>query len=212
MGKTYWMLVTTTENFKITRERGFESQGVEASQHRKTARFSPDDRLLYYLLDRRAFAATATVTSKQFDQRTRIWKHPLANEIFPHRVKVRPDLILDENQLISALEVGPRLDYVRKWPPEDWDLAFLGPLHILPQSDFSFIEAEMQRIVSRPKQSRSRRKRRNRRGRRAVTADGGQRQPTNGAPAAAAEGGDVNGGDGVQPTEPRTTGAPASEA
>ena len=165
MGKTYWMLVTTEENFEITRSRGFKTQGIESSQRRKASRFAREDRLLYYLVDRRAFAATATVTKERFEERSNVWNHHDANESFPHRIGLRPDVLLEADQFIDALEVGPRLDYVRKWAPEDWHLAFLGPLHILPQRDFSFIEEEMKRIRSPRSGGRSGRRRRNSRGR-----------------------------------------------
>ena len=164
MGKTYWMLVTTEENFDISRSEGFETHGIESSQRRKASRFARDDRVLYYLADRRVFAATATVTKGRYEDNSNVWKHHDKNESFPHRIGLRPDVLLDADQFIDALEVGPRLDYVRKWAPEDWHLAFLGPLHILPQRDFSFIEEEMKRIRSRRSRGRSGRRRRNQRG------------------------------------------------
>ncbi len=163
MGKTYWMLVTTEENFDITRGEGFKTHGIESSQRRKASRFARDDRVLYYLADRRVFAATATVTNGRYEDDSNVWKHHDENESFPHRIGLRPDVLLDADQFIDALEVGPRLDYVRKWAPEDWHLAFLGPLHILPQRDFSYIEEEMKRIRSRQSRGRSGRRRRNRR-------------------------------------------------
>ena len=61
------------------------------------------------------------------------------------------DIILRDRLWIDALEVGPGLDYVRKWPPEDWELAFFGSVHIIPQKDFTFIEEEMRRVISRRK-------------------------------------------------------------
>ena len=170
MGKTYWMLVTNEKNFNISRREGFNTQGIESSQRRKASRLSPDDRLIYYLTDRRVFAATATVKSEPFEDDEPIWEHHREDETFPHRVEIKSDVVLAENQFVDAREVGPGLEYVRKWPPEDWPLAFIGPLHILPQRDFTFLEEEMRRARARRKSSR---KRRGRRGR-------GNRSPVNG--------------------------------
>ena len=50
----------------------------------------------------------------------------------------------------DAMILGPRLEYVKKWLPENWPLAFLDRLHLLPQRDFRLIEGEMRRITSSP--------------------------------------------------------------
>ena len=172
MAKTYWMLVTSEENFHISREGGFEIQGFEHHERRKASRVTPKDRILYYLSDRRVFAATATVSSDPFEDDSPIWKHHNPREDFHQRVNIKSDSILDDEQYVDALQVGPGLEYVRKWAPEDWPLAFIGQLHIIPQKDFTFLEAEIKRAASKKpkpqsgrgggKSSRSRRSSRNR--------------------------------------------------
>ena len=157
------MVVTNRENFNITKDHDFKVQGFESSQKRKSARIAVDDRLLYYLSDARVFAATATVKSKPFECDDPIWTHYHKDEFYPHRVETAPGLILDEANWINALQVGPRLEYVRKWAPEDWPLAFIGPLHIIPQKDFTFFEEEFQRASKKKKQSKTRRQKKSNR-------------------------------------------------
>ncbi len=157
MGKTYWMIVTNRENFDLSKDLEFKVQGFESTQKRKSARLAVEDRLLYYLSDERAFAATATVKSEPFEADDRIWSHHNEDETYPHRVETEPDVVLDEANWIDALQVGPRLEYVRKWAPEDWPLAFMGPLHIIPQKDFTFFEEEFQRAAKKKSQNNSRR-------------------------------------------------------
>ena len=147
MGKTYWMLVTDQRNYEVTRQRGFAVQGVDSRNRRKAIRMVSDDRLIYYLADRRAFAATSTVTSGHFESHERIWQHHRSREDFPHRVNTRPDLVLDEDLWLDARQIGPTLEYVKKWAPEDWPLAFIGMLHIIPQRDFTYLEDEMRRLL-----------------------------------------------------------------
>jgi hypothetical protein len=147
MGKTYWMLVTDQRNYEVTRKRGFAVQGVDSRNRRKAIRMVSDDRLIYYLADRRAFAATSTVTSGHFESHERIWQHHRSREDFPHRVNARPDLVLDEDLWLDARQIGPTLEYVKKWAPEDWPLAFIGMLHIIPQRDFTYLEDEMRRLL-----------------------------------------------------------------
>ena len=146
MGKTYWMLVTTQENLDITRSRGFSVQGVDTKNRRKALRIGPEDRVLYYVSDKKGFAATATVTSDNFEDHERIWKHHDDQETFPHRVELSPDVVLDESEYVDGYQVGPTLQYVKKWPPDLWPLAFFGMLHIIPQRDFNFIESELRRV------------------------------------------------------------------
>ena len=145
MGKTYWMLVTTQENLDITRERGFNMQGVDTKNRKKAVRMGPEDRVLYYVSDKKGFAASATVTSDSFEDDERIWKHYRDKETFPHRVELNPDVVLDESSYVDAFQVGPTMEYVKKWPPHLWPHAFYGMLHIIPQRDFNFVEAELRR-------------------------------------------------------------------
>ena len=67
MGKTYWMVTISQENFEITRKRGFDIQGIDSKNRRKAVRMAQDDRIVYYVKDRREFSATATVTSGHFE-------------------------------------------------------------------------------------------------------------------------------------------------
>jgi hypothetical protein len=146
LGKTYWMLVTTQENLDITRERGFSIQGVDTKNRRKAVRMGPEDRILYYVSDKKGFAATATVTSESFEDEEPIWKHHRESESFPHRVEIEADVVLDPGTLVDAFQIGPTMEYVKKWPPDRWTLAFFGMLHIIPQRDFNFVENELKRI------------------------------------------------------------------
>jgi hypothetical protein len=197
MGKTYWMLVTTGENFEITRSRGFDVQGIDSSQRRKALRLNTDDRLVFYLSDRRMFAATATVTSSHFEDHGRIWRHSKESEDFPHRVRIRPDAVPPPDRYLDAYQIGPRLEYVRKWPPEEWELAFIGGLHIIPQKDFAFLEDEMLRVLSSQDAVRGPRRRRNRRGRRRSHVEAGRGEIETGVAAdVEAEGGDADTGGG----------------
>jgi hypothetical protein len=62
-------------------------------------------------------------------------------------VRIRPDAVLEESDWVPAKELAFRLDYVRKWPPDYWTLAFQGHLHQLPQKDFKLVEDEIRRSL-----------------------------------------------------------------
>jgi EVE domain len=147
----YWMVVSSPENFRKTREHGFAIQGLKSRHRRRVETMRVGDRVLYYVTGRAAFAATVTVASPMYEDHTLIWRSSRRDEDYPWRVHIRADLTLDESDWVPAKEIAYRLDYVRKWPPEHWTLAFQGHIHALPRSDFAIIEDEISRSSQRRK-------------------------------------------------------------
>ena len=145
MPQNFWMIVCNADNFRITQERGFTLQGLKAQHRRKIQRVGAGDRILYFVTHTRRFTATATATSSYFEDSTPIWEKE-GKADWPYRVKIKPEVVLDESQYIDANLLAPRLDYVRRWPPENWYMAFQGNLHLLPKSDFLIIEEEMKKL------------------------------------------------------------------
>lgn len=143
------MVTIAPENFRVTREQGFKIQGFGQRQRRKTERMSPGDRLMFYVKDDQVFPLAATITSKAFEDRTPLWHGPPDDELFMYRVQIRADAAPAEDQYIQAGDVAPRLEYLRRWPPELWRLAFQGELHLLPRRDFELLETEMRRVLRR---------------------------------------------------------------
>ena len=69
------------------------------------------------------------------------------DEDFPYRINIKPTVVLDEELFIDAHQIAPRMEYVKRWTPERWPLAFMGELHIIPRNDFALIEIEMERLA-----------------------------------------------------------------
>ena len=145
MPRNFWMIVCNEENFHITKNLGFTFQGLKAQYRRKVQRVEAGDRLLYYVSGIRRFTATALVTSSYQEDDAPIWKDE-GSTGWPYRVSIKPEVVLDESQYIDAGLLAHRLDYVRRWPPENWYMAFQGNLHLLPKNDFSLIEEEMKKL------------------------------------------------------------------
>ncbi len=139
------MVNLSLENYDITWQRGFNLVGFDSANSRKAAQMKSDDRVVFYIQDTKRFAATATVSGKCFQGHSRIWKHHSGQEIYSHRVRIAADLQLDEEEQVDAYQIGPSLEYVRRWVPEQWNLAFFGMLHIFSQRDFDLIEKELER-------------------------------------------------------------------
>ena len=149
MPLNFWMIICNSENFRITRELGFTFQGLKGEHRRKVQRVGPGDRVLYYISGIRRFAATATATSAYVEDNTPIWQKE-GRAGWPYRVRIKPELVLEEAQYIDANVLAPRLEYVRRWPPENWYMAFQGNLHLLPKSDFLLIEEEIKKLKLGP--------------------------------------------------------------
>ncbi len=142
----YWMIVSSLDNYRKTQERGFTVQGIK-SRHRKRAEvMKPGDRLLFYVTGRMVFTATCTLTSGVFEDHTYIWRSTRRDEESPWRVRIKPAAVLEDDEWLPAKDLAYRLEYVRKWPPEHWTLAFQGHVHQLPQKDFKLIEDEIRRV------------------------------------------------------------------
>ncbi|MFI5284227.1 MAG: EVE domain-containing protein [Candidatus Dormibacterales bacterium] len=148
----YWMIVTSPDNFRKTRELGFSIQGLKTRHRRRVETMKVGDRVLYYVTGRMAFAATVTVASPMYEDHTPIWRSVRRDEDYPWRVHIRLDVALDEVDWVPAKELAYRLDYVRKWPPEHWTLAFQGHIHALPRTDFVILEDEIVRSARKRKQ------------------------------------------------------------
>lgn len=145
MPHNFWMINCNKQNFDITRDVGFSQQGLKAEYRRKVQRVEPGDRIIYYVSGQRVFTATATVTKGYEEVRSTPWikegKTP-----WPYRIHIKPDVVLDQQQYIDAGLIAYRLEYLRKWPPEDWHMAFQGNLHLLSKGDFFLLETEMLKL------------------------------------------------------------------
>ena len=160
MPRNYWMVVLTPENYLVTREQEFKVQGLKRSQRKKAQRIEVGDRMLFYISRMQVFAAAATVTSTFFEDHSKLWKDYHPEEDFPYRVNIESNAVLEEEQFIDAHQVAPRMDFVKKWIPEWWPLAFIGDLHIIPKKDLTMIEDEMKKMTSRSGRRRGRSRRR----------------------------------------------------
>ena len=143
----YWMLTISQYNYNVTREHGFQVQGFTEAQRRKVERMQLGDHILYYVREPRSFAAIGTITSTFFRDSTPLWKAHRPQEHFQHRVNIRPNFTLGDDQALDATQIAPRMDYVRKWVPEDWPLAFMGELHLIPRRDHEFLSEEMRKVL-----------------------------------------------------------------
>ena len=145
MPHNFWMINCNEQNYNVTRRLGFTGQGLKAEYRRKVQRVEPGDRVIYYVTGTRVFTATATVTQGYEEVGSSPWIKE-GKAAWPYRIGIKPDVVLENDQFIDAGLIAYRLEYVRKWAPEDWYMAFQGNLHLLSKSDFFLLEGEMLKL------------------------------------------------------------------
>jgi hypothetical protein len=139
------MLVDSVDSFRKSKEHDFKVHGVKALQVKKVQRMTEGDQLLFYLFDLKQFGGTAILTSSIRESTDPSWNIAGADD-YRYRISIKPESILEEAKFIDAFQIGPSLQYLRRWPPESWPLAFIGYLHLIPKLDFLLIEEEMKKI------------------------------------------------------------------
>ena len=138
----YWIVVGSEQNMRIAEQRGFDMFGFKSTRKNEVAAMKPGDRIIFYLTKIMKFGGIAEVTSGYYEDHEKVFssdKKP--KEDYPWRVKVKEIMTLTPEQYLDVREIGPTLDYVKKWPPEHWRLAFQGNLHEIPESDYKRIES-----------------------------------------------------------------------
>jgi hypothetical protein len=138
----YWIIVGSPENFERTREQGFTIQGIKSRHRKKAELMRPGEKIAYYLTGVKAFAGTATIASEYFEGHDRIWASgdpKKQAEDYPFRVKIEPDVVLSPGEYVPAEPIARQMLYVRKWPADNWTLAFQGNVHFIESSDYDLI-------------------------------------------------------------------------
>ena len=143
--RNYWMMSVTASYFEAVREKNLSIAGLTKSHKKRVQRMEIGDRLIYFIVGELVFPAIATITDTYFVDERALFPETSDGEIFPYRVKTKKDYLLPEDRRIDARLIAPRLEYLRKWPPEKWPLAFQGLLHLVPKADFLLLESEIRR-------------------------------------------------------------------
>lgn len=144
MAVTYWMLVSSPENFERARGQDFRVLAMKRRHLRKAERVQPGDRVVYYAVGQQGFLGTFTVLSPYFESHEPLFQSKKDGEDYPYRFAVQPDVVLPPGQLVPAVALLPDLQFVKKWPAEHWHLAFQGNVHTVSAEDFVTIERAVQ--------------------------------------------------------------------
>lgn len=134
----YWIIVSSLGNHHITRDRGFDLQGLKSRQRKKLELVQPGDKFIYYTTAVKKFAGITTVTGNGFEDHTPIWKsgEKKKQDDYPFRFPIELDIWLDDDKMIDAEEMARQMTYTKKWPEKNWTLAFQGNVHKIEEADY----------------------------------------------------------------------------
>lgn len=149
MDKTYWMLVSSAENFETSRARGFDLAGMKSRHGKKAAEVRPGDKVLFYLTGVMAFGGAAEVTGEATYSEEPIWTSAKQGELYPHRFPIRVEVAAPPGEYASAVDLVKAMQHTKRWPEEHWRLAFQGNVHRLRPGDYELIKSAVEQMSGR---------------------------------------------------------------
>jgi hypothetical protein len=143
-----WILTGSLDNFRATREHGFTVIGAKEGRRRMAEQIEPADRIVLYVTGVQAFGAIVRVKGEMYEDRAKIWPgKPGKADPYPWRFETEPELVLDEDGFVPAVELAGELEHVRKWPAAHWQLAFQGQLRVVSTADSELIERRLRQAA-----------------------------------------------------------------
>ena len=131
---TFWINnINSDEYKKISSQK--RNQTFEISNKNKISRMKKGDKIIYFINDREVFAGISEVKSDYYEE--------INNELIS--VKIKKGAHLKIVNSVDANQIGPSLEYVKRWAPEKWKLSLFGNLHIISQNDYNLIESCIQK-------------------------------------------------------------------
>ncbi|MHC1729293.1 MAG: EVE domain-containing protein [Syntrophobacteraceae bacterium] len=141
----HWLIVTSPANFRLDRDDlKFCAQGLPLRFRKQVQKMAAGDRVVYYIMKLQKFGATATITGEYYEDSSKLWMDD--DEMWPARCPSKPDLVLNDDELVDAKKLVPDLSFILK--KDSWGSYLQGSIKMIPQEDFRLIESEMKKIVS----------------------------------------------------------------
>jgi predicted RNA-binding protein len=143
VGKT-WVLTGSLDNFRTTREHGFRVIGAKERRRGLAEQIEPGDRIVFYVTGVQAFGGSVRVTGEMYEDRERLWPGKRGNpDTYPWRFETEPEVVLDEQDFVPAVELVGELEHIGKWPARHWQLAFQGQLRTISDADAARLERRL---------------------------------------------------------------------
>lgn len=142
---THWLLVSSADNFELSRTRGFDIAGMKTRWKKAAAEVNPGDTIFFYLTGIKAIGGEAVVAGTAFFDETKIWESTKVGEVYPHRFPIDIVYARDKDDYLQVSDFLDSYQYAKKWPAKNWTLAFQGNVHRLQDQDYKLISTLLQK-------------------------------------------------------------------
>ena len=143
-----WLLVSSAANFEKNRSAGFATAAMKSRHRRKWERVRPDDRVFLYVTGVKALGGVLRVTGEPFESHEVIWtSEGKPAEDYPWRFPTEPVAVLPSDAFVPAEPLAREMEYTKRWPAENWTLAFQGNVHELSDSDADLLGSAIRRAA-----------------------------------------------------------------
>lgn len=142
---THWLLVSSPENFEVSRARGFDIAGMKSRHRKKAETVQAGDTVLFYLVGIKSVGGMAEVTGPYFEDHAHVWDSRKEGEEYPFRFPIRPlSIVGNPADFVKVEDLLDALEYPRRWPRQNWTLAFQGNVHKLSDDDHAVFVSAIQ--------------------------------------------------------------------
>ena len=143
-GARTWILTGSPENHAATAAHGYAVIGCKERRRNQAQAMEPGDRIVLYLTKVMRFAAAIRITGELYEDRTAIWPGKPGNpDAYPWRFQTEPEIVLEEDDFVPAVELVGQLEHIGKWPAEHWQLAFQGQLRTVSDADSELLRSRI---------------------------------------------------------------------
>jgi hypothetical protein len=149
----YWMIVTSRDNFEISKELSFSMVGMKSRWEKAAAEVRPKDKFVYYITKESVFEGIAQAMSTYWTAESEddpwkpkvlgTWNDPKRKLNYPFRINSEVVVILPRGSGVPAINIHHKLKYLAKWPSKHWKLGFQGNVHKLDKDDYDLIHKEV---------------------------------------------------------------------
>ena len=132
MSNTFWINNILLEDYnKILNQK--KVQTFDVKEKNKVSRMKNGDKIIYFLGDKDVFIGISEIKNDKYEE--------INSELISIKIKKGAHLKLSNS--VDGNQVGPSLEYVKRWAPEKWKLSLFGSLHIISQNDFNLLESSI---------------------------------------------------------------------
>ncbi|MBI4688722.1 MAG: EVE domain-containing protein [Nitrospirae bacterium] len=142
----YWLVVSTPENFRITRDTlNFKLLGLSNRYREKVYRMNIGDKIIFYISKIKKFGAIACVNGTSYRDKNEIWL--AEKEKFPLRIPVENELLLTDAELELLESPFESLEFIKH--KDSLKNYFRVSVREIGEKDFNILRQALLKVKNR---------------------------------------------------------------